>query len=433
MALGETAKRIRITMEPVTVTTNPKGSYETMLDDLVRRFTDAWWQAGSAFPHLERTYLLREKLRREKVLRSAVDMLIAETSRPALAANGLDGQRDRLERQIVAFAREIFDFDETALQAFLTTGFRDAVLEFIRQVIDFDPGLTQPEINQAAHNVWSMNLFQYLFGLRVELTPAIFAYSLLYPYTDNYLDDPALPAAVKKSVIERLTGRLMGSDVAPANRNEERIFELVSLIESQFDRSRYPQVFESLIAIQSAQIESLKLIDPRASPYEVDVLRICMKKGGAATLADGFLVAGDLTPAQQDLAFGYGAFTQLLDDQEDVHSDRQAGLMTVFSQAAAGWQLDGLVNRLFAFKDFALGNMPALEPPTAAPISATVLRGIDLLLIQGAGAAHRYHSRPYLRAIEDAFPVRFSELALQRRRLTRHKTVLGGLFEIFGI
>ena len=38
-----------------------------------------------------------------------------------------------------------------------------------------------------------------LLGLPVEVTPAVFAYSMLYPYTDNYLDDPAIPRTTSPS------------------------------------------------------------------------------------------------------------------------------------------------------------------------------------------------------------------------------------------
>ena len=96
----------------------------------------------------------------------------------------------------------------------------------------------------------------------------------------------------------RFQRRLQGEDVRPANAYEATISQLVGMIESQWDRARYPQVYESLLAIHAAQARSLGLVAPGASPYELDVLGISFEKGGTSVLADGYLVAGWLTPEQ---------------------------------------------------------------------------------------------------------------------------------------
>ena len=49
--------------------------------------------------------------------------------------------------------------------------------------------MTLQEIGQAMRNVWIMNISQVLLNVEVKFTNAIFAYSMLYPYTDNILDD----------------------------------------------------------------------------------------------------------------------------------------------------------------------------------------------------------------------------------------------------
>jgi hypothetical protein len=60
--------------------------------------------------------------------------------------------------------------------------------EFINEAYEFDPSLTEEAVYQASRNVMIMNTFQMHLGIKVALTPSIFSYSLLYPYTDNYLD-----------------------------------------------------------------------------------------------------------------------------------------------------------------------------------------------------------------------------------------------------
>jgi hypothetical protein len=275
-----------------------------------------------------------------------------------------------------------------------------------------------------------MNLFQYMFGLPVQVTPAVFAYSLLYPYTDNYLDDPSIPWQTKREANQRLSARLAGESCSPENAHEQRIFDLVSVIEREFDRERFPMVYASLLAIQSAQVESLKLIAPEASPYDLDILRLTIRKGGAATLADGYLVAGTLIPEQREFAFAYGAFTQLLDDQEDLFRDRDAGLMTVFSQTSRAWRLDAVTGRLLAYKNLALQGMRKMGPQGSGLIAELVLQGIDLLIVDGASRSERFHSYRYLRALEQYFPFRFSEVGRQRRILQRRKVSLTRAMEL---
>jgi hypothetical protein len=117
----------------------------------------------------------------------------------------------------------------------------------------FDPAITSEDIYQAGRNVWTANFLQLLLGMPVHVTPAIFAYSLLYPYCDNYLDDPAIPSATKLDFNERFRSRLAGASIAPRDRHERIISDLVGMIEAQFERAHYPQVFASLLATPCAE------------------------------------------------------------------------------------------------------------------------------------------------------------------------------------
>ena len=103
--------------------------------------------------------------------------------------------------------------------------------EFVRMARAFDPKLSGEDIYQAGRNAWTANGLQWLRGLPVEITPSILAYSLLYPYTDNYLDDPAIPVASKRAFNERFRRRLAGEALTTANAQERTIFDLIAMIE----------------------------------------------------------------------------------------------------------------------------------------------------------------------------------------------------------
>lgn len=92
--------------------------------------------------------------------------------------------------------------------------------------------------------------------------------------------------------------------------------------------------------IHEAQTKSMLLIQQNSVLTENETLKICITKGGASVLADGYLVSGKPTEEQRFFLFGYGAYLQLLDDIQDVEEDFQAGLMTVFSKSAFQSPLD---------------------------------------------------------------------------------------------
>lgn len=209
-------------------------------------------------------------------------------------------------------------WDGRQLEPLLANGFRDALRAFPVRARRFDASLRPADIYQAARNALTMHCLQSLLGVPVESTPAVVGYSLLYPYTDNLLDDESLGAAAKMAFSRRLAERLRGREVEPDDRREARIFELVGMIETQFDRARFPDVFASLLAIHRAQERSVALLGGAAPLPARTIVEIGVEKGGTSVLADGYLVAGALTPAQAECIFGPGVFLQLRDDLDEL-------------------------------------------------------------------------------------------------------------------
>jgi hypothetical protein len=317
------------------------------------------------------------------------------------------------------FACAALDFEERQIAAIRSYGFLESAAEFIRRARSYDPGLANADIFQASRNVWSMNLIQVLLGLPVRMTPSVFSYSLLYPYSDNYLDDPSIPAATKYSFNERFRRRLAGEQIVPANAYEQTLSSLIAVIEGEYDRSRFPEVYESLLAIHQAQGKSLHLLNRAASPFDIDFLGVCFEKGGASVLADGYLINGQLSSAQREFMFYYGTFTQLIDDLEDVESDLKKGIMTVFSQTARHDPLDTITNRTFHFWDRVAGALEAYASPQVNPLIEIIRAYVPVMLVAEAGSAGKYYTRSYLRELEAYCPFHFSFLIQERRRLAR--------------
>jgi hypothetical protein len=305
----------------------------------------------------------------------------------------------------------------------------EASLDFANMARSFDPLISAEDIYQAGRNVMSANLIQLIIGLPVEVTPSIFAYSMLYPYTDNYLDDPAISHVTKLEFNSRFRLRLQGKDVLAANLHEARINQLVAMIETQWKRGQYPEVYEGLLAIHAAQAHSLGLVAPGASPFELDIMGVSFEKGGTSVLADGFLVAGNLSPEQARLLFGYGAFTQLMDDLEDIEQDRLDGRMTIFSQTSSHWPLDGLTNRFFHFGRAVFKFLEPVDAKTNVPLRELIGNCLDAILIDIVNRAGKHYSKKYLRELERHSAYRFAVLNKQRGKLSRHKIGIGKLIE----
>jgi hypothetical protein len=399
------------------------------VNELVQEYTRLWWNSQRSFPSFQNTYRSDEQTAKEKQLDRLTSGLIDEIKHMPSAPAERAAWQERLRPEVLKFAKDSFRFEQRHIDFIESSGMLAASREFARMARQFDPRIRAEDIYQAGRNVMTMNFFQLLLGLPVEVTPSVFAYSMLYPYTDNYLDDPAVSDTIKLAFNSRFQRRLKGEAVPPANDYEATISNLVSMIEIQWDRKQYPGVYESLLAIHAAQARSLELVSPGASPFEFDVLGGSFEKGGTSVLADGYLVAGSLTPGQARMAFGYGSFTQLMDDLEDIQNDQQEGRLTLFSQTAGHWPLDRLTNQLFHFGRSILHDLSDFDSPATPALAELIHLCIDPILIDTVGRSSRFYSKAYLHEMERHLPFRYTSLQKQRDKLSRQKIGMGRLIE----
>jgi hypothetical protein len=396
---------------------------------LVDRFTSLWVEDATGRPDLGRRFTPKERAPREKAFARFVEALLAETKRLPVAPAEREVCQKRIFGAFDHFARQALDWEDRHLEALSGGGFDRVATEFVRLARQFDPGVSSGDIFQACRNVWVANGLQKLLGLPVRLTPPILAYSLLYPLTDNYLDDPATAEDTKLGFNSRLRSRLAGDEAVPANPREKAIFDLVSMIEAEYDRARQPQVFESLLAIHQAQVRSLRLLRVDGPQTENEIVAISLEKGGTSVLADGCLAAGHLAPGEVEFLFGFGAILQLMDDLEDVDEDREAGLRTVFSRAAGREPLDLVTDRLFRFGTRVLERLDGFGMPEAQPLRELIRSSLSRGVVTTAGRFERLYTRSYLGALEAHSPFRFSFNNRQRRKLLRRRAAFTRLFE----
>lgn len=416
------------------------------ISDLLHRTADLWWESETYTLPLGITYTTNDQQQNEALLLRFQDTLIAEMRTPPHSKNELAALQARLMPDIAHLAVSVLGLEAQHVQAITANGFAPAVSAFAQEARRFDPGVSPNDILQASRNAWTMYGLQVLMGLPVRLTPSVFAYSMLYPYTDNFLDDPAITDRDKLSFNERFFRRLSGGHLAPANKHDEKIFALVAMIEGEYDRAAFPHIYESLLAIHAAQEKSVRLLRRNVSPYEVDVLSITLEKGGTSVLADGYLAAGAITPAQASFFFGWGALMQVLDDLQDVAADSQAGLMTIFSKTAhcgrlAGllarltrcntrWPLDAITNRSLHFAFRVMERLDCFDVQGSEPFKDLMRRAAILSFIDAAGRAGKLYTAAYRQELERHMPVHFAFLS-NKSAFASRQTSLMGIVEAF--
>lgn len=253
---------------------------------------------------------------------------------------------------LLKFMQEIDDqkliFDQPFLSFFVDQGYMDVAEAFLLKAKEDDDQLTNPEIFQAMRNIWIMNSLQLYWGVPLKMTTPMYAYSMLYPYTDNLLDDPDILPDVKTDFNNKLSKALTGKTVVSNSPTETRVFELVDQILNAFPVSTHPGVTESIQLIHEAQIESLKQTDDIPLTEE-ELLKISLFKGGTSVLADAFLVKGDLNGKEMGYAFHYGAYLQLLDDLQDKETDEREHNQTLFTVSDSSISTDQTIKKLASY------------------------------------------------------------------------------------
>jgi hypothetical protein len=399
------------------------------VEQLVAESIALWQRGATCLPPLGRRFTTAQQCQKEALL----DQFLASMESEALRVPRTKTERARVHERISAaftqFARTALELEDRHLDLLLDRGFPAVGASLGRLARQFDPAVGTAEIFQACRNAWAACGLQALFGLPMTVTPAIFAYSMLYPYSDNYLDDASVPRERKLSFSAQFRHRLAGECVPASNDREEAIWKLVGMIESGYARAEYPEVYASLLAIHRSQEESIRLLQ-RGQEDAADVLPVVFTKGGASVLADAYLASGRLTDAEAGFAFDWGVLLQLGDDLQDVREDTAAGLRTVFSTAAAMGPLDALTNRTF---QFALHVMNRMEALTGAPeaLKDLLRRSSISLVVRAAGALREHYSDTWINEIETYSPFRFAFLSSRKEKLARHKGRLAGLFEAF--
>jgi len=381
-----------------------------------------WAETPAELPVLGPRVGLRRHFANARAARRLIDELAGELERVPDGEPERLAWREALRERLQRFGDERLGWPAGYRRLLFADAFFAASVAFAREARAFDPDLSLDSLWQALRNVWIGNSLQIVLDLPVELNPGLFAYSMLYPLTDNLLDDPRIESGAKRAFNERFGRRLTGLPVWPAGAGEAAIFRLVERIEDEFPRHVFADVHASLLAIHGGQVLSLSQQDDPALT-DAEILAISCEKGGSSVLADLYLVAGRAGAREERFAFGYGVALQLLDDLQDVESDLAAGHQTLFTRAARRGALDGPASRLARFIDRVLDDEEVLGRPELADRQDLIRRNCRTLLLGAVAEQPRRFSRRFRCKLARRWPFAFRAMRrLRRRAQKRYET-----------
>ena len=371
---------------------------------------EMWDSTSDDFPMLHRRYTDSDHAANHARLKTYIGDIVK-------LVGGFDGKTGQdpvawgscLKRLIYESGISMAGLDDPGMKLLLNGGFCEATADFIEQARAFDMSFGLDDIFQSLRNVWIMNCIQVLLGIGISVTPSVFAYSMLYPYTDNFLDAGKVSERQKRETNDRLEKRLGGEPVRSETLLENRLFKLVEMIEGQFDRKLFPMVYRSLIGIHAAQVRSMR--QDKGSPLSLEEIKdISAEKGGCSVLADGYLVKGSLTEDEAVFIFCFGMLLQLVDDLQDAADDRRNGHSTLFSVNGSRTSVQSITNRLINYTCRLLEDNRLFAGDTAVTMMRTIKNSIILLIMGAAACNSRIYERAYLEELERYCPVSFKEL-----------------------
>ncbi|MBH1942183.1 hypothetical protein I5677_14885 [Mobilitalea sibirica] len=286
--------------------------------------------------------------------------------------------------------------DEPTIDQFYTE-----VKDFLQHARRFAPKLTFEEIGQALRNYIVYAMFKEIHQVKTGFSKPGFGYSMLYPFTDNYIDSINLTDNEKAEYNQLIRHKLEGKPVHPHNEHHRKTCDLLQAIEDEYPREKDTTVYTLLLTMLEAQEESLRQQKKNILLSGEQRLDISLYKGGISVLIDRFLVNKEVTDKDLIFYLGFGFFLQLADDLQDIKEDSSNGYQTVFTVDLHAKQEEKLVNKMLHF----IYHLMASYQSENDIFKDFVLMNCYQLIFTSILGSKEFFSKDYLKQIEKYLPV----------------------------
>lgn len=302
------------------------------------------------------------------------------------------------------------------------SAFQASMKDFLRQVRFFAPEMNLEDMGQALRNFMVYSIFREQNGLLQDCPSSIFGYSMLYPFTDNFLDDPARTAEEKKHFNLLIHHKISGIPITPLSVHEEKTAQLLADIAAAYpspeSAASYGDTAEEdirlgLLLMLEAQEISQKQTNASLPLTECNIMDISIYKGGLSVLIDRFLINLKMTEDDIFFYFGFGFLLQLCDDLQDIGEDKENGSRTLLSSCSTPEETAAKVNRLFSYTAALFDFCPCRNPA----FRDFLLRNCNELILTSAAGSGSWFDDAYLKKLENYLPVTLSFLSEQKQKL----------------
>lgn len=361
-----------------------------------------WIETEDNFPDFLTEICLEKKQRNETYARKASTDFYQQTDRlPRLPFRRKKWKRRTLDIIFQVLYQENIIGIHEAMKPHEIDSFYQELMDFLKTVRHFSPDLRFDEIGQAIRNYIVYAMFKVIHQVETGFSKAGFGYSMLYPFTDNYIDSQNPSSTEKKRYNQLIRDKILGREVHPDSWHDRKTCELLQAIASDYPRERDDRIYTLLLMMLEAQEESLHQQNTNVCLSEEERLDISLFKGGVSVLVDRFLVNKELTDADLHFYLGFGFFLQLADDLQDIREDSNKGYQTLFTVNLTPEREEKLVNKLLRF----LNNLMVSYSAENDTFKDFVLASSNHLILTSLFRSGEFFTPTYQGRLEQYLPV----------------------------
>lgn len=324
---------------------------EKVLDVILHKVKEEWKRTESVFPEFLRSYDQEEKQVNESRVSKSIEQIKEQLNKlqnPLITFGNKEKWRQETERLFTEILSNepILGINE-AMPKDTLDAFNSELKKIIKRVRKFDEDLKIEDIGQAIRNYMVYAIFKELNGMPQKCSSSIFGYSMLYPYTDNYIDNSKYTINEKKHFNKMIEDKLKGVSYEAISVHEKKTAELLSYIEDDYGRP--DAIFEGLLLMLEAQKNSQKQENSDFDLSAEDILDISVFKGGLSVMIDRYFINKPFSENDFYFYYSFGFLLQLCDDLQDITEDKERGSRTLFSSCQSSEETEGNIYRLIQF------------------------------------------------------------------------------------
>lgn len=375
--------------------------------DYLDKIKNIWIEASDCFPDFLNPICRSTQAENEIFIQSVFDHLKKQLNKyPRLPF-----KQKKWKHKTVSMLQEVLS-SETIIcvhhymdQQSIDT-LQESLTQFLRHVRKFAPAMPLDGIGQAIRNYIVFTMFSEIHKLDHSFHRACFGYSMLYPFTDNYIDSHEISGKEKKQYNQLIKDKIEGRQIHPQSEHQKKTCDLLQMIELEYPRNRDLSISNLLLMMLDAQENSLLQQNGNTLLSYDERLDISLYKGGISVLIDGYFVNKELSAHDLLFYLEFGFFLQLADDLRDIHEDSIYGNQTIFTVDFDFQHQERIVNKMLHFIQIVMHSFQAENNH----FKEFILTNCYQLIFSSVTESREFFSTEYLEHLEQYLPASCSFL-----------------------